>query len=108
MRTREVDVILLGMEVYGFSRQQVAEQTGVCQGTILRVALTGSGREDTLQALELMADAQEAAGRNIRLAGEEAMKLIPADRLDEPRRRRGWIRFNREDILRRVENAGPR
>ena len=103
MRNHELDIILLGFEVYGYSRGAVATLAGCSESTVLRVALTGRAAPDTAKAFELIADQAAADGEMVREVGERAYKLIPPYELADVERRRGYIRVHRAKLLEGID-----
>jgi len=99
MRNHQLDIILLGLEVYGYSRPAIARLAGCSESTVLRVAIAGRAAPDTECAFELAADQLEADGEMIREIGERAFKLIPPYELGDAERRRGYIRVHRAELL---------
>ena len=105
LRHREIDVIMLGMEVYGMHRKEIARLVGCSEGTVLRMAHTTRGQPGTLYALTLIADKLAAEGRLIRAAGEEMLKFIPPEIVPDVELRSGYVRINRAKILDNLEEV---
>ena len=99
LRHREIDVIMLGMEVYGMHRKEIAGLVGCSEGTVLRMAHTTRGQPGTLYALTLIADKLAAEGRLVRAAGEEMLKLIPPEIVPDVELRSGYVRVNRGLVI---------
>lgn len=99
MRNHELDIILLGMEVYGLRIGDIAALVRCGTGTVYRARGGMNQRPSTVRAFLTAADRLAEQGMMVREAGRLALEHIPPEYVEKVDERWGFVAPYRDEIL---------